>query len=156
QITDGHTGPAEPDRPQRGAPGEPASPVPHRRVLHAQTLGHPPHADTPRTSSRPPPRSPRPHQGGPRSRTRAARREFAHNNGLGAPTDGGSPRRSPERRAHTNPKTASAGGIPDSPAAAPPPRGRPQRTHRHPARLAIRSPSAHSPSGPLPMSDQLR
>jgi hypothetical protein len=51
------------------------------------------------------------------------------------------------------PWTASPSGRP---AGAPPPHAPPTRTNRHPARLAIRSPSAHSPSGPLPTSDQLK
>jgi len=43
-------------------------------------------------------------------------------------------------------------GTPDG---APPRRGRPRHGRRRPARWAVRSPSAHSPSGPLPTSIQV-
>ncbi len=85
-------------------------------------------------------------------------RACPHSTGPGAPTAGGSPRRSPATSPlHTIPKTASAGGIcgQQSGQGTTTPHDPPPRTCRHPARLAIRSPSAHSPSGPLPMSDQL-
>ena len=102
-----------------------------------------------------PPRSPRPRRAARGSQSSAAPRGWSrtlYNAGAGPPACAISP---PSGRVRTSPRSSSARHKPGSQSAGPPGRARPRRSFRHRAASAIRWPRRNSPSGALPVSDQL-